>query len=429
MDVQVKQLPKSKVELTVTIPWEEWKGEIEHAVEHLSHTVKIEGFRTGKIPREVLEKKIGKRTVLVEGAEHAIDHLFPKVLHEAGVDAIGRPEIRLEDANDGEPLDFTVIIEVMPKAAVGGWEKVVKAVNTKHAKEKATVETDAVEKELNRIAKSRAKLVTVSRAAKAGDAVELDFNVSREGVPIEGGVGRKHPIVLGSGAFIPGFEDAVIGMETGSEKTFTLHFPVEYHEKSLAGKPAEFHVKLLLVQEQDIPEIADEFAKALGKFESIEELRKSVHEGMLSEKEQQKKELNRTDILDALVSVTEAELPDVLIEGELKRMISEFSQQATASGLSLQDYLSHIGKTEEELSTEWRPQAGKRLLSQLALETIATDREIEATTEEIETEMNGVLAYAKSVKQAEKDLDLPAIYASIRERLRNEKVFVFLEKL
>lgn len=429
MDVQVKKLAQSKVELSVSIPWEEWKGEIDHAVEHLSKSVKVEGFRTGKIPRNVLEKKLGKTTVLIEGAEHAIDHLFPKVLHEAGVDAIGRPEIRLEDAKEGEALEFVVTTAIMPEAKVGSWEKEVKAVNAKNAKEKPEVADEDVDKELNRIAKSRAKLVTVNRAAKAGDAVEVDFDVTRGGVPIEGGAGRKHPIVLGSGTFIPGFEDQLIGMEAGSEKSFELTFPAEYHEKTLAGKPAEFGVKMLLVQEQDVPELSDEFAKSLGRFESLEGLRKSVSEGMLAEKTERGKERHRTDILDAIVSVTEAELPDVLVEGELRRMVSEFSHQASMTGLSLQDYLSRMGKTEEDLATEWKPQAGRRLLSQLALEAIAKEREIEATTEEIEEEMNQVLAYAKSVKQAEKDLDLPAIYASIRERLRNEKVFVLLETL
>jgi len=429
MDVSVKPLPQSRAELSVSIPWEEWKGEIDHAAEHLSKNVKVEGFRSGKIPREVLEKKIGKTALLIEGAEHAIDHLFPNVLREAKVDAIGKPEIRLDDVNEGEALCFTVTTAVMPETKLGEWEKVVRSVNAKHAKEKVEVSEADIEKELGRVARSRAKLVTVNRAAKDGDAVEVDFVVSRNRVPIEGGTGRKHPIVLGSGAFIPGFEEAVAGMEAGTEKTFTLTFPDVYHEKTLAGKPAEFAVKLLLVQEQEVPELTDEFAKSLGRFENLATLRKSIGEGMAVERADQKKERHRTDILDAIVAETEAELPDVLVEGELRRMISEFGQQAAMTGLSLEDYLSRMGKTEKDLSAEWRPQAGKRLLSQLALESIAKERDIDVATEEIEAEMNKVLAYAKSVKQAEKDLDLAAIYAAIRERSRNEKVLVVLETL
>ncbi|HWQ59626.1 MAG TPA: trigger factor [Candidatus Fimivivens sp.] len=429
MDVQVNRMPGSKVELSVSIPWDEWKGEIEHAVAHLSSQVKVEGFRKGKIPREVLEKKLGKATILVEGAEHAIDHLFPKVLAEAKIEGIGRPEIELEDAAENAALVFTVKMAVMPEAKLGGWEKAVKDVNARHAKEKPEVKDTEVEEELGRIAKTRAKLVTVNRPAKEGDAVELDFEVSMGGVPIEGGVGRKHPIVLGSGAFIPGFEEGIVGMESDDEKTFTLSFPDAYHEKTLAGKPADFHVKLLLVQEQEIPELSDEFAKSLGRFENIDELRKSVRDGMIAEQEERTKERHRGEILDTIVSVTDAELPDILVDSELRRMISEFAHQASMTGLSLPDYLARIGKTEEDLSVEWRPQAGKRLLSQFALESIAKDRDIDVANEEIEEEMNKVLAYVKSVRQAEKDLDLPAIYASIRERSRNEKVLVFLETL
>ncbi|MEI7750207.1 MAG: trigger factor [Candidatus Moraniibacteriota bacterium] len=429
MDVSVKPLPQSKAELSVSIPWEEWRGEIDHAAEHLSKNVKVEGFRSGKIPRAVLEKKLGKTTLLIEGAEHAIDHLFPSVLREAKVDAIGKPEIRLDDVNEGEALCFTVTTAIMPEASLGAWEKAVRSVNAKHAKEKTTVSEEDIEKELGRVARSRAKLVTVNRAAKDGDAVEVDFVVSRDGVPIEGGTGRKHPIVLGSGAFIPGFEEAVVGMEVGAEKTFTLLFPDTYHEKALAGKPAEFAVKLLLVQEQEIPELTDEFAKSLGRFENLAALRASISEGMAVEKADQEQERHRTDILDAIVAETKAELPDVLVEGELRRMISEFGQQAAMTGLSLDDYLSRMGKTEADLSVEWRPQAGKRLLSQLALESIAKEQDIDVANEEIEAEMNKVLAYAKSVKQAEKDLDLAAIYAAIRERSRNEKVLVYLETL
>ncbi len=429
MDIKVKKLPGSKAELTVSIPWDGWKGEIDHVIGHLAEKVKIEGFRPGHAPREALEKKLGKEAVILEGAEHAVDHLLPDVVRESGVEAIGRPEILLEDASDGGELRFVVTTAVMPETKLGVWEQSVRAVNATYAKRKPDVSDEAVERELAHLAKSRAKLVTVSRAAKDGDAVEVDFDVLLGGVPIENGSGRNHPIVIGSGAFIPGFEDELVGMEAGAEKAFTLPFPTEYHEKNLAGRSAEFQVKLLLVQERDVPELSDAFAKSLGRFETLADLRKSVSEGMNAEEEQKTKEKHRTDILDAIVAVTEAELPDILVEAELKRMVSEFSQQVSSTGLALADYLSRIGKTEEDLAAEWRPQAERRLLSQLALERIAADRETEASSEEIEAEMNQVLAYAKSVKRAEKDLDLPAIYATIRERVRNEKVFDILETL
>jgi len=429
MDIEKKELAGSRVMLSVSIPWDDWKGEIGHVVEHLSKKTKVDGFRPGRAPKEMLEKKFGKESVLFEGAEHAVRHLLPDVFREAGTDAIGQPEISLEDVSDGGPLRFSVTTAVMPEVKLGSWEKAVKKVNAEHGKKAVKVSDEAVEKELERLAKSRAKLVTVTRPAKEDDAVEIDFDVYIGGVPIENGSGRKHPIVIGSEAFIPGFEEELVGMETGEEKSFSLPFPAEYHEKSLAGRSAEFRVKLLLVQEREIPELSDDFAKSLGRFETLMDLRKSVSEGMLAEEEQKAREKRRTEILDAVVSVSKADLPAVFVESELRRMISEFSQQVLMTGLEFSEYLSRIGKTEDDLSAEWRPQAEKRLLSQLALEHIAADRGAEVSSQEVEAEMNRVLAYAKSVKQTEKDLDLPAIYATVRERIRNEKTLEILETL
>lgn len=429
MDIKVTKLPKSRIEMVVSVPWDEWKGEIDHAVEHLAQEIKVEGFRPGKVPRAMLEKRLGKATVLIEGAEHAIDHLYPAVLEQSKVDAIGKPEVRLDEVKDGEPLSFTVTTAVMPDVTLRPWEKKVKAVNEGHASAKHDVPAADVEKELRNIAESRAKQVAVAREARDGDVVLVDFVVRQGGVPIEGGTSKKHPIVLGKGAFIPGFEEALLGMKEGEEKTVSLSFPEKYHIVALAGKPADFHVKVIGVQERQIPELDDAFAASLGRFESIGKLRENVAEGMRMEKENEAKERRRIAILEAILEEAEAEIPDMLIESELRRMISEFGNQAAMAGMTLEDYLARGKKTEDDLAKEWRPQAEKRILSGLALDAIVKEREIDVAQEEIEAEMNKVLAYAKSVEKAEKDLDLPAIYDAARSRLRNEKLFELLESL
>jgi trigger factor len=429
MDIKVKKLPKSSVEMEISIPWDEWKGEIDHAAEHLAQEIKVEGFRPGKAPRAMLEKRLGKATVLIEGAEHAIDHLYPAALEQSKIEAIGKPEVRLDEVKDGEPLRFTVTTAVMPEVTLRPWEKKVKAVNESHKKAKHEVKEEDVEKELKSIAESRAKQVTVAREARDGDVVEVDFVVRQGGVPIEGGTSKKHPIVLGKGAFIPGFEEALLGMKEGEEKTVSVTFPEKYHIEMLAGKPADFEVKVLVVQERQVPELDDAFAASLGKFENIGKLRENVTEGMRMEKENEAKEKRRIAILEAIVEETEAELPEMLVESELRRMISEFGNQAAMAGMTLEDYLARGKKTEADLAKEWRPQAEKRLLSGLALEAIVKEKEVEAAQEEIEAEMNKVLAYAKSVEKAEKDLDLAAIYNAAQSRLRNEKLFELLENL
>lgn len=429
MDIKVTKLPKSRVEMEISIPWDEWKGEIDHAAEHLAQEIKVEGFRPGKAPRAMLEKRLGKATVLIEGAEHAIDHLYPMALEQSKVDAIGKPEVRLDEVKDGESLRFTVTTAVMPDVTLRPWEKKVMAVNEEHRKTKHEVSAEDVEKELRNIAESRAKQVAVMREARDGDVVLVDFVVRQGGVPIEGGTSKKHPIVLGKGAFIPGFEEALIGMKEGEEKAVRLSFPEKYHIGTLAGKPADFHVKVIGVQERQIPELDDTFASSLGKFENIGKLRENVSEGMRMEKENEAKERRRIAILEAILEEAEAEIPEMLVESELRRMISEFGNQAAMAGMTLDDYLTRGKKTEEDLAKEWRPQAEKRILSGLALDAIVKEREIEAAQEEIEAEMNKVLAYAKSVEKAEKDLDLAAIYDAARSRLRNEKLFELLENL
>ena len=429
MDISVKKLPKSRVEMEVSIPWDEWKSEIDHAAEHLAAEIKVEGFRPGKAPRAMLEKRLGKATILIEGAEHAIDHLYPTVLERSEVDAIGKPEIRLDEVKDGEPLRFTVMTAVMPEIVLRSWEKKVKAANEKGRERKIEVSAEDVERELRNVAESRAKQVAVMREARTGDVVLVDFEVCRDGVPIEGGTSKKHPIVLGKGAFIPGFEEAILGMKEGEEKTVSLTFPDTYHMETLAGKPADFWVKVLVVQEQQVPEIDDEFVRSLGRFESVEKFRESVSEGMRMEKENEAKEKRRVAIIEAILEEAEAELPEALVEGELRQMVSEFSGQAAMTGMTLPEYLSRIQKTEEDLVRDWRPQAEKRILSGLALDFLAKERGVDASQEEVEAEMNKVLAYAKSIRKAEKDLDLPAIYHSAQSRIRNEKLFELLENL
>jgi len=429
MDIKVTKLPKSSIEMEISVPWDEWKGEIDHAASHLAQEIKVPGFRPGKAPRAMLEKRLGKATVLVEGAEHAIDHLYSAALKQSKVDAIGKPEVRLDEVKDGEPLRFTVTTAVMPDITIRPWEKKVKAVNESHRKVKHEVKEEEIEKELLGIAESRAKQVTVAREARTGDVVLVDFVVRQGGVPIEGGTSRKHPIVLGKGAFIPGFEEALLGMKEGEEKTVALTFPEKYHVAMLAGKPADFEVKVLVVQEQQIPELDDAFAASLGKFENIEKLRENISEGMRMEKENEVKEKRRIAILEAILEEAEAEIPEILVEGELRRMISEFRNQAAMAGMTIDDYLARGKKTEEDLAKEWRPQAEKRILSGLALDLIVKEKELEAAQEEIEAEMNKVLAYAKSIEKAEKDLDLAAIYNAAQSRLRNEKLFELLENL
>lgn len=429
MNVTVKKLPESKVELQITLPWEEWKGEMEHAAEHLAKDVKVAGFRPGKAPRDVIEKRFGKQALLIEAAEHAVSHSYPKALAEEKIEAIGQPDVQLGKLAENETLEYSVVTTVMPEVTLKPWKDDVKRVNAEFAKKADAIEDAEIDLELEKLASMRAKLVTVNREARLDDNVLVDFSVLQNGVLIEHGKSEKHPLVLGKGVFIPGFEEQLVGMKEGEEKSFELTFPAEYHAKHLAGKPATFDVKMGVVQEREIPAIDDTFAKGLGNFESLEKLKENMRQGLLEEKKTKSKEERRTRILDALVEKSAIEYPLILVEEELKRMVREFEMQIQSMGLNFAEYLIQMKKTEEGLKQEWEPQAKKRLAAHMILDALAKEEEIDIDSQEVEAEMNKTLTQYKDVKDIEKKIDMERLYAAARGQLLNEKVFVWLESL
>jgi trigger factor len=429
MEITVKELPNSQVELGLSLPWAEWSKEVEHAAESLGKNVKTAGFRPGKTPRAVLEKRFGKDALLAEAAEHAVSHAYSKAVAEKAIKAIGHPNVTLGNVKENEPLTMTVVTDVVPAISVDKWREVAKGVNKEFAKKKTTVSDEAVIAEIERIAKMRAPLVTVNRAAQDGDTTLLDFMVTQDGVVIENGTSENHPLVLGSNSFIPGFEEEVKGLSAGDQKTFTLPFPEEYHAKHLAGKKADFAVTIRAVQEMQVPELNDEFAKTLGTFDSLEALKKSVREGMEAEESAQKKNEQRTAILDALVEKQALDYPQSLVDQELERIKAEFGSQLSRMGASFEDFLEQSKKTEDELKADWLPQAKKRVAAYLILDQVALDENIFTESAEVEEEMNKAIGYFKDIKDAEKNLDMAALYNVVSEQVRNEKVFALLESV
>lgn len=429
MNVTVKKLEGSEVEISVSVAWEDWKKHLDKATKSIAKDVKLPGFRPGKVPAAVIEKKYGKEAIVLEAADLAVQASYPEALRTEKLETIGRPKAEVKVAEEGKDLEYVVTTAVMPTATLGAWRDAVKKANAEHAAEKVEVSDEDVTKELERIAKERALFTTVERAAKTGDNVEVDFQVFRDGVIIENGTGKKHPIVLGSNTFIPGFEEHLIGMMAGDKTEFELSFPKEYHAKDLAGQTATFKVKLGLVQEREVPAIDDVFAQSLGKFSTLEELKSNIKEGMIEEKKQQSRESHQAKIVEVLIGLTEAVLPAVMIDEEVHKMINEFEGQVQSMGMNLEDYLKELGKTHKDLHKDWAPQAEKRLRAGLALDAVAKEAEIESAPEEIEAEMNKTLQYYKSMKDIEKKIDLEKLYAYVKGKMQNEKVFEYLMKI
>ncbi|MDX9913090.1 MAG: trigger factor [Candidatus Moranbacteria bacterium] len=429
--MEIKKLPKSKVEFKLVITWDNWKSFLDEAAEKISKEIKIEGFRPGKAPKAIVEQKVGKDLILSTAAENAIKKAYPQEIKKLELDVIGSPEISIAKLAEGNDLEVMVVASVMPKVELKKYTDEVNKLNLAYAQEKTEVAAEDILKEIEKIAKSRAKLVTVRREAKKDDSVVIDFEVKRNGVVIEGGVAKDHNLILGSEVFIPGFEDQIIGMKEGEEKEFELKFPKEYHEKNLAGNPAQFKVNIKLVQEREIPAIDDEFAKSLGNFKDLEDLKNNIKKGMQKEQDFRRQEKRRGDIMEILITKTELsdELPEILVHEEIHKMLHELEGQIQQMGMSLADYVGQMGKTIDDLEKDWIPQAQKRIKAALALEQIIKEKEIEVPSEKIEEAMNKTLQFYKNEKDAKSKIDMKRLFDYTSGMLKNEEAFKMLEKM
>jgi trigger factor len=424
--MEIKKLPKSQIEIQLSVPAQELENFLDMAAEELGKDIKIDGFRPGKAPRNIVEQKLGSEKVLAHGAEKAVKKSYVDSITKNKIEAIGEPKITITKIAPGNDLEFKVVVSVMPEITLGNHRKDVK--NIKKEK-KVEVSEKEVNAELDNLARSRAKLITVNRGAQIGDRAEIDFEARIEGKTIEGGVSKNHPLTIGENYFIPGFEDKLVGMNEGEEKTFELPFPSDYHKKELAGKLATFKVKIGLVQQKDVPKIDDEFAKSLGKFENLEKLKANLREGMKIEKEKKNQEKWRTEAIEEIVKGSQMEIPDILLEGELDKMMVEFEQNIAQMGLAMEAYLTNLKKSKIDLRKDWQEPAAKRVKAALALREIAEAENIKLESKEIEEEMNKVIAYYKNMGSLEKNIDMERLYNYTKGVLLNEKVFQLLENL
>ena len=419
----IKNLPKSRIEFEINMPWEKWEKYLDQAAAEISQEIKVDGFRPGKAPRHLIEQKVGKGVLLNNAAEKAVQKSYADFVVEQKLEVIGAPEVEIEKIEEGKDLKYKAIAAVMPKVEVSEkYKGEIKKINKKYAEKKIEATEDEIKLELERLANSRVKLVTVARAAQKNDSVEVDFEVLVSGVPIENGTSKKHPLVLGKGVFIPGFEDNLIGMKESENKEFELEFPKDYFKKDLAGQKATFKVKMDLVQERQTPEINDDFAKSLGKFENLEVLKKSVKEGIEHEEEHKQTDQKQREYIEKIIEHSKTELPEILIEKEMEKMLEEFGYQVQSMGMNLDQYLEKLGKKKEELKKDWMPQAEKRVLSALVLKEIITQEEIKVEAAEVEAEMNKTLQYYKNIKDLEKNIDMERLYAFAKGTLENEKI-------
>jgi len=300
-------------------------------------------------------------------------------------------------------------------------------------KHKLKVEEKEIDHSLDYLQKSRAKIITINSPAQKGNRTEIDFEVRSGGVQIENGLSKNHPLILGEGHFLPGFEDNLEGMKAGEEKEFSLKVPADWGDKRIADKNLDFKVKINIVQERQIPEINDEFAKSLGKFDSISALKENIKQGLMQEKEIFEKQRIRIEIIEKVAENSKIEVPEELVEKELENMVNEFKMSVDQFGMDFETYLTQIKATAEELKKGWKDQAVKRVKIGLCLKAIADKEKIAPTTQEIEERMNQELMRLKvppagGIPTEVGNIDLVAFKEYTENILINEKVFELLEQ-
>lgn len=422
MKVTIQKQPKSQVELTVEVTPKELDPYLDQAASNLSKDTNISGFRPGKAPRNLVEQKVGVFKVYEEAANLALPKTYTKALIDNDIEAIGPPQIKLEKLAPGNPMVYKANVSVLPEIDLPDYKKI------KVKKKEIKVEDKQIEATLKELQKSRAKIKTVKREAQKGDRVEVDFKTYLNKVPVENGESKNHPLTLGQGYFVPGFEDKLLGMKEGEEKEFTLRFPKEYHQKHLADKDVDFKVKMNLVQEVELPEINDEFAQSLGKFKDLKALKDQLKDNLKVEMETKEKSRLEMKIIDEIASQVEIEIPEVLLEAEHNKMIQELKGMIEAQGGKFENYLKSVKKTEEELKEQFKEQAEKRVKIGLILRTIAKKEDIKISDQEIEEERQKTLKTYQWNKEIMEKIQTDDYKEYAKGLIRNRKVFELLRK-
>lgn len=429
MSIEVEKLPKSKVKITLTLPKEEFLPYLDRAAKELSKEVDIPGFRQGKAPRKIIEEKLGKEKVLEKAIDIALNEKFKEIVEKEKMQVIGAPQAEVDFEKFNKTGDFSAKIEVsiLPKPKMPDWRKIVKEEKIKKVK----VEEKEVDDSLLWLQKSRAKKIRKFKKAEKGDEVLIDYEIRRGGVLVENGILTDQKVIIGENRLLPDFEKELIGMEEGEEKSFSIVCPENFWKKELRGKPLDFKVKMKEVFKVELPELNDEFAKSLGKFENIEKLKESIKEGILMEKEEEEERKWQAKVFDKIAKLAEVEVPEVLIFEQRDRMIDDLKNTIEGEmGLQFSDYLSQIKKTEEELKKDFLPEAEKRVKVYLCLYEIAKEEGIEVKEEEVKKEMEIILQkYPQLFEDIKKTKSTEDFENFIKEKILEKKVLLRLREI
>jgi len=429
MKVDKKELPKKQIEFIFELSAEELKPYVDQAVTEISSQKKIKGFRPGKAPYNLVVQEVGEMQVMQTAANIAISKLVYEHLEKEDIETIDQPAIEVVKLAPNNPFIFKAILALMPKVEIADYSKI-----TIKPLPETKIDAKEIEKTLDDLKKMRSKEAVADKAAEKGDKVELNFDTFMDNVPIEHGSAKKHSLVVGENKMIPGFEENIEGMKKDEEKEFDLAFPKEYHAKELAGKKATFKIKILAVYKIELPTIDDAFAKELG-LTDLKTLKSHIESNIKKEKQVKEEQKQELEMINALIEKSKFdELPEVLINQEVHKMVHELEDNVTKQGMDFKNYLEHIKKTEADLKLDFTADAIKRVKTAVLIREIAQKQKLEITDKEIDEEVERTIAsyklnpaYAAQIDELEKNIKSDNARQYFKNLIINRKTIKFLK--
>ena len=387
MSVQVENLEKNMVKLTIEVPAEELEKAIDAAYKKQKNQISIPGFRKGKVPRAMVEKMYGVEVFYEDAANTLMQQNYPSAVEESGVDIVSRPSIDVVQIEKGKPFIYTAEVAVRPEVTLGKYMGVtVTKIDT-------SVSDDEVAEALEQQRNNNARTISVTdRPVAVGDTAVIDFEGFVDGVAFEGGKGENHPLEIGSHTFIDNFEDQLVGKNAGDEVEVNVTFPEQYQAADLAGKPATFKVKINEIKTKELPELDDEFAQDVSEFDTLAEYKESLKKNLEEKKENEAKRTKEDEAVQKIIDKSKMDIPEAMIDTQCETMIEEFAQRIAQSGLSMDQYLQFSGLTVDGLKEQVRPEALSRIQASLVLEQIAKDENIEVSDEDVNAEIEKMAA-------------------------------------
>ena len=406
--ISCEKLEKSMVELQFSIDAETFKDAVAKAFKRESKKYAVPGFRKGKAPRAMIEKMYGADLFQYDAVNDLFPAAYEEAIKEAGIEVVSAPQPEVVSMNEADGAVLKVKVAVKPEVELGEYA------GLEVTKKVKTVDEAQVDAEIKRMQDRNGRLLTREGEAQNGDTADIDFEGFVDGVAFEGGKAEHYSLVLGSGSFIPGFEDQILGHKAGDEFDIQVKFPAEYQAEELAGKDATFKIKLHEIKYKELPELDDDFAKDVSEYDTLEQLKDSIRAGIAANNEKQADQQVENDLIEKVVNGMKADVPAAMIESRVDELVQDFEYRIQQQGLKLQDYLKYMGMNMDAFRTQFTEQAEKQVKTRLAMEAVVVKEKIEATEEEFEAEVKRIAdAYQMEADKVKSIVDAAAVKADL----------------